>query len=564
MLPKNLKYGSKIESAPAKSTRINIAPQNGTGPYNLGDTIILNIPTRANTVLVPSESYLKFTVNSINGGYTAGNNQSLSQSMRWDGSGAHGVIQRIRVWHGSNLLQDIDNYGLLSKMIFDLQVATPSAYGKFNMLCGTRNDLVTLPVASVTSAVTAATEAINLSTVNAGAACVLGTMAATDAASTAVVAVINQTVNACTAGLHNPTPVQQISGGEYLISNANNNSPLFTSTTDGGGVVTYAYSRPVTYCLNLISLIGTLCNSHYFPTFACTSAPLRVEIQLVDQLYKCLNISGVTAGTALSYPSLRTASNFLYNVEYIASFIELGDEAMQMIESSLEGEPLQFVFGDYRNYQYTYSIPNGSTTQVNMPIPAKFSSLKSLFVCTRDQGTGAYNYYPFSTVNYGLVDYYFRIGPNIKPAKAPNTYAEYFSELIKAIGSMSDIHYSPNIEKISYNQFSSVANTATADINGATNIGSGRFFIGLDLENYTEAPKDSIFAGWNSNTDDIFAVMDFNTTVTNPLIIGNASNGVTNYSLVAGLTQAITMRFDAYALFDTVIVFENGTSFVRY
>ena len=390
-------------------------------------------------------------------------------------------------------------------------------------------------------------------------------MAASDAASTAVVAVINQTVNACTAGLHNPTPVQQISGGEYLISETNNGAIITTVANAGGtAVATQDYTRPVTYCLNLISLIGTLCNSHYFPTFACTSAPLRVEIQLVDQLYKCLNISGVTVGTAVSYPSLHVASNFLSNVEYIASFIELGDGAMQMIESSLEGEPLQFVFGDYRNYQYTYSIPNGSTTQVNMPIPAKFSSLKSLFVCQRDQGTGAYNYYPYSTVNYGLVDYYFRIGPNIKPAKAPNTYAEYFSELIKAIGSMSDIHYSPNIEKISYNQFSSIANTATADINGATNVGSGRFYIGLDLENYTEAPKDSIFAGWNSNTDDIFAVMDFNTTVTNPLIIGNASTGVTNLSLVTALAQAITMRFDAYALFDTVIVFENGTSFVRY
>ena len=62
MLPKNLKYGSKIESAYARSLRSNIQPQNGTGPYNPGDTIIINIPTRAGLVLVPSESYLKFNV----------------------------------------------------------------------------------------------------------------------------------------------------------------------------------------------------------------------------------------------------------------------------------------------------------------------------------------------------------------------------------------------------------------------------------------------------------------------------------------------------------------------
>jgi hypothetical protein len=39
MLPKNLKYGSKVESAVAQSSRVNIAAQNGTGPYGLGDTI---------------------------------------------------------------------------------------------------------------------------------------------------------------------------------------------------------------------------------------------------------------------------------------------------------------------------------------------------------------------------------------------------------------------------------------------------------------------------------------------------------------------------------------------
>ena len=62
MLPKTLKFQSKIESAYARSMRSNIAPQNGTGPYNLGDQIILNISTRNNLVLVPSESYLKFKI----------------------------------------------------------------------------------------------------------------------------------------------------------------------------------------------------------------------------------------------------------------------------------------------------------------------------------------------------------------------------------------------------------------------------------------------------------------------------------------------------------------------
>ena len=41
MLPKTLKYGSKVESAYARSMRSNIQPQNGTGPYNLHPNLVV-------------------------------------------------------------------------------------------------------------------------------------------------------------------------------------------------------------------------------------------------------------------------------------------------------------------------------------------------------------------------------------------------------------------------------------------------------------------------------------------------------------------------------------------
>jgi hypothetical protein len=278
-------------------------------------------------------------------------------------------------------------------------------------------------------------------------------------------------------------------------------------------------------------------------------------------------VSGTNSNYATSYPTLRSANSFLSNVEYIGTFIELGDVAMEMIQSSLEGQPLQFVFNDYRNYQYNYAIPVNTNLQVQFPIPAKFSSLKSLFVLPRDQGTGAWGYYPFSTPNFGMTEYYWRVGPTIMPAKAPNTYSEMYSEFIKAVGSMSDILFSPNIEKVSYQQFNSLPNTVTADGNSATNIGSCRFGIGIDLELYQASDKSSVFAGWNSNTDDIFCVMNYNTNNTNPLIIGNSSNGTTNLSnMNTWITAAAAqnMRFDAFAMFDSVLVFENGTAYVRY
>lgn len=470
MLPKNLKYGSKVESAPAKSYRSNIAPQNGTGTYGLGDTIIVNIPTRANLVLVPSESYLKFNVAFTNG--------SANNFARWDSCGAHGLIQRIRIFHGSNLLQDIDNYGLLAKMIFDLQVPTDASYGKFNMLAGTRNDLNTqLP--TLTNVAGADTAAL-LSSVN-----------------TNITAVLSNTNRQSL----------QINSGELIANNI------------GAGDTTVQ-----TYCLNLISLLGTLCSQNYLPLFACTSAPIRMEIQLIDNPAK--GIVSVGALTALK----------LSNCEYIANFIELSDQAMSLIQGSLEGSPLQFVVPDYRNYQYVFTLTN-ATTQVQMPIPAKFSSLKSLFVTVRDQGTGTLTYFPFSSVGMNIIDYTFRVGSQLMPAKAPNTTTEIFSEVLKAIGSMSNLDHHPSIEKFTFNM------NASTQFSGANNasVNSGSFYIGLDLENYASASKDAIFAGYNSNTDDIYAIMNFG---------AQGGNVVT--------------RFDAFALFDEVIVFDSNTAYVRF
>ena len=455
MLPKNLKYGSKVESSFAKLQRSNIAPQNGTGPYNLGDTIIVNIPTRANLVLDPSNSYFKFRTNITT--------TAADTFARWDSCGAHGIIQRLRIFSGSNLLQDIDNYGLLAKMLFDIQVSQDANIGKYSITTGTRNDYTT------TSVTTTATP------------CVM----------------------------------------------RNSGASIFSKTGDN---VTVSY----TYCLSLISLLGTLCSTQYIPLFGATSAPLRMEIQLVS------NLSNALAYT-VSLPDFS-----MTNVEYVGSFIELGDGAMKIIEDSLDGQPLQFVIPDYRNYQYNFSLTGGVNTQISMPIPAKFSSLKSLFVTARD-GTGALNYFPFSCNGFGFVSYYFRVGSQIMPTKLVETKTEAFCELLKATATLSDILHTPSIDVTSYtddsaNPITDTAGTATdaTKLLAFVTAQSNSFYVGIDLENYSNAPKDSIFSGMNTNTDDIFFVGTFKPTNT------------------------VTARFDSFGLFDEVLVFENGTAYVKF
>ena len=136
--------------------------------------------------------------------------------------------------------------------------------------------------------------------------------------------------------------------------------------------------------------------------FACTSAPLRVEIQLVPSLQ---------AGMCI-----HTASTFqISNCEYIAQMIELSDNAMGIIRESQNGQPLQFVNPDYRNYAFNYSLA-AAVTQVTMPIPAKFSSLKSLFVTTRDTAAaGVLTYFVYSCNKFKISSFFFRIDAQVLP-----------------------------------------------------------------------------------------------------------------------------------------------------
>lgn len=501
MLPKNLKYGSKVESAVARSFRTNIAPQNGTGPYGLGDTIIINIPTRANLVLATTESYLKFKCALTN------NNASAATSFRLDSGGIHSVIQRIRVFSGSNLLEDIDSYGMLAKMMFDLQAPTDSCYGKFNATIGTRNDLVTITPAA------AALAGVSCFQTNSGE--LVGSQATTT----------NQIVAPASAVV----PAAAVPSGSTVSD---------------------------VYCINLVSLVGSLCSANYLPLFACTSAPIRVELQLVS------NVVNMCAQSVSTTP----ASLAITQCEYIAQFIELGDEAMRGVYGSLGSEPMQLVMPEYRNYQYNAQLISGTSTQINMPIPAKFSSLKSLLISCRDKGTGQAAYFPTSSVSEGISQYQFRLGSQIVPSKPPDTLQEMFDEVTKAVASISDLTHQPSVEKFSYQLYNSVnvlngtgavqplaSNaTYTVSVDSATSVGnanSGAFYVGLDLENYCAASKDGIFSGYNSNTDDIFWVPTFNQ-------VGITAGGIS--------TTNPNIRFDAFACFDQVVIFQDNTAFVKF
>jgi hypothetical protein len=449
MIPANLKFQSKVESAPARRYLTQIQPQGGTGLYNMGDTITINIPTRANTALIPSESYLRGQFNLLSTGTAA--TSSCLESCGW-----HQFIQRIRVFHGSNLLEDIDNYGQMAKIMYDYQAPEDAVKGRFAITSGTNEDYSVATAGAISAATL-----LNSRSVNRGRA--TGALA----------------------------------------------------TTAGGTAFPFA--------INLISLVGALAGEKYLPLWEMTAAPLRVELVLQTSLIRAMMIE--SSGT-LSF----TASG----VNYCGEFLELPDSAIAAIKSA-SSSPLQMVVPSIRSYTNSAAITTGGT-QVSFPVPAKFSSLKSIVVATRSTA-GTLAQYPSSHCKFGLTSYNFRVGSEVLPSTAPTSLPEIYTEAIKCFGSVADLQLQPSIDNTSFSL--DVPNTASGLIEASTE-DSGAFLVGLDLEVYQNCDKASIFAGTNTNTSDIFYIVNHTP----------ASN--------------VTILQTAFANFDQVLVYENGVCYSRY
>ncbi len=457
MLPTNALFTRKKESQAGRRFRTSIQPQQGSGNYYATNTITINIPTAPNQLLIPSESTLNFTLN--------GKIVTQAAYMRLDSCGIHGIINRVRVYHGSNLIEDEDQYGQLAKTLFDFQVPQDAAAGRHSVTGGTRSDAYALP--QTVSADFGADDTITRAEV--------------------------------VFGVNRLAPVRYSNSGAALASqNSSKVIPTNTSITKN-------------FSINLISLVGSLSGGKYLPLFAMTAAPLRVEIQLVSSLNAFCACDQTDATWNLS------------NVEYVGEFLELSDAGINTIMSGSDS-PLQFVCPGFANYQYSVTLPNNQT-QVSIPIAAKYSSLKSLICTIRNTAAGVNTatYYPYSSHPFKCNQVYYRIGAKVLPSKPLTTEEEFFIETLKCFASISDQMYQPAVDLETYTMAApvaategepdgvagSISNTTTVTLNGAQ-LGSGAFALGLDCEVFAGAERDAFFQGLNTNTDDIFLVISHN------------------------------------------------------
>ena len=131
-LPAKLLYNNKINSSYARNFNSVIQAQN-TSNYGLGQTAIFNIPCMRNQVLSGADTMLSIKLR-VRNGATLANFAYLNKG------GIAAAIQRLRIFSGSQLLCDIDNYGNLISLLTPWQSSVEHVRGKLAVLQGCGNN----------------------------------------------------------------------------------------------------------------------------------------------------------------------------------------------------------------------------------------------------------------------------------------------------------------------------------------------------------------------------------------------------------------------------------------
>ena len=117
-------YNLKPSAVRSRSYRASI-PTSNKSTFNPGDTMIFYVPGgRKGTFLDCTQSYIRYTVK--NNDATSGN------TIIFDGCGAS-IINRLDTFHGSNLLESVQQYNALYNYMLDFQMNIGARQGLATM-----------------------------------------------------------------------------------------------------------------------------------------------------------------------------------------------------------------------------------------------------------------------------------------------------------------------------------------------------------------------------------------------------------------------------------------------
>mmetsp|Transcript_36540 Transcript_36540/g.86809 ORF Transcript_36540/g.86809 Transcript_36540/m.86809 type:complete len:452 (+) Transcript_36540:478-1833(+) len=421
-----LVYQPKPSAVSGHKFRSNLYPFNASS-FNPGQTIMINVPTgRRGQYLNTRMSYLRFDVA----------NTTEDRILRPDYS-ISSIISRISIYHGSNLLEDIHEYGLLHSLWMDI----------------------------------------------AGDADALGTS--------------GNVMEGVDAVPFNRNGVQIPENGKR------------------------------TFCVPLLSgVIGVLMRK-YLPVGAIIG-DLRLEIVLAEPNTGMVQVVDDGAGDLIP-PSTPTTNSWVVDrVELITETTELATDAAMMIE---QANPNGYMISFDSFAHYTNNIAQGSQN-VNALIPARFSSLKTLFSSMRYATTitnsaarslsGKKNMF-VTSARESRGQWYYSIGGKNMPATPVKNTTEAYAELQKALHAFGGANTTAIIRDDNWTQPDE----------------GGTFVIAQDLEHIPH--KSSVHeSGVNTLAVDVYLLADF------------------------GSTAPFNIRLDTFAHHDALLVIQNGICSTRF
>ena len=348
----SLVYKPKPPSISGTTHRQGVPAYNGSS-FKAQQTILINIPTgRRGHYLNTRMSYLKFKVT----------NNNTTDAFKLDYS-ASSFIQSLSLYHGANLLENIQEYNALYHVLLDMQGSDESIQRAGSILQG-------------------------------------------------------------------------------------------SDTKRAGATVSAAGSQ--TFCIPILSgIIGPL-QSKYLPTGAMLGGDLRLELVLANA-----NTAVVQGAGAVNW----TVSDVELQLEYV----EVNSEVDRMIQ---QANPRYVISCEtFANYTNTLPASGGSAQQMNLLVPARFSSLKTLYTFFRVQSdvTSATARSVTSRPYPTLTDWYYQVSGENVPATPVKDTVESFAELLKAMHVFGAADNTSMISKTDY----------TLVTGGNTN---SSFVIGQNLE----------------------------------------------------------------------------------
>lgn len=268
-----------------------------------------------------------------------------------------------------------------------------------------------------------------------------------------------------------------------------------------------------TFCIPLVSILGSL-GDKYLPLFAMTAAPLRLELQLVNSAL--VPFVSITAMASFSLSNVEIIGSFIELSDQALGVIQQSQMGQPLTLAVNRYSNLVYN-ATLNNASTNVSCPvpfKYSSVQAIINTIRQHSAGAITFDA---YGSFHYNineyWYQFGSESLPTK----HPGSSSTGGADHQTMFNYYCS---ALGSAYDLDYNPLVSLYTYDTLTvPIATTETANTYaGNLNSISGAFGIGQELVSFPSANQDQMFSGRNTSTEDIYHNMIFNANATTPSV----------------------------------------------